>query len=109
VKEKPLWGPWSPDCSPRDQALMLRSLATLCHVMRLPGQMNPNDLVYYLREGEFSALAREKARKMFDLLPSLLQRQIIASFSAVNVEKLSAPALVPEAEEVTEDNWLTIT
>ncbi len=85
MSERPPFGPWSPDCTDdRERACQLRSLATLVHVMRMPGACDPGATVMALRRaesGDEHALAH--ARRMFDLMPALHQRRIICAFGAV--------------------------
>ena len=50
-KNKPLWGPWSPDLTdPVERKAQLRMLAVLVHVTRLPGQADTAALVRALHE-----------------------------------------------------------
>lgn len=84
MSDKPLWGPWSPDLvdCPEERNKQLRSLASLVWVFA--GQGFVNDLMVELRRAELNVYALDNARRMFDLLPTLAQRHIMASFTAVN-------------------------
>lgn len=92
MSSKPLWGPWSfaakLDRSNPDHyaelAAQLRSLATLVHVMRLKG-WPIEQLMLSLRKAEQGLLIElEMARIMFDAMPSLIQRNIIATWDIIN-------------------------
>lgn len=95
--EKTLWGPWSPALTdPVERKAQLRSLATIVHLMRVEDGHDPGPLVRALRDAEplienglMSIVAERydllrRARRLFDLLPALHQRKIIATFAAVN-------------------------
>lgn len=84
---KPLWGPFTYDpvtSDPAEHRAQLRSLATLIHTHRAHGQMPTDKLTLTLRKAEFCTDYLDQARQQFDLLPSLTQRHIIASFHEIN-------------------------
>jgi hypothetical protein len=84
------------DLSIAERRCQLRCVATLVYMMRLAGGPDPMPLVRLLREAENldptewigynSAL--QKARRVFDLLPALHQRKIIATFAALHDPRL---------------------
>ena len=92
--EKPLWGPWSPDLAdPAERKAQLRCLAAIVYMMRIAGGPDPIPLVRALRAAEefedttkhsaAATIAFVHSRHLFDQLPILHQRKIIATFSAV--------------------------
>lgn len=86
-QSKPLWGPFAfnqETGDAKEHRAQLRSLATLIHTHRLTGQMPTDKLVLTLRKAEFCQDYLDSARMQFDLLPTLIQRHIIASFSEIN-------------------------
>lgn len=90
MTSKNLWGPWARQWKPNDpldfaeRAAQLRSLATLVHIHRVEGWPTTDQLLLELRRAETSYIHLEKARLLFDGLPSLQQRHVITTWSVIN-------------------------
>jgi hypothetical protein len=111
---KSLWGPWSPYLNdPIERVAQLRCIRTLVRMLAIKATCGDTakQLERYLMEAEmgnrkwisdntgkispilFDEVALENARHLFDSLPALVQRQIIATFA-----QLTKP-LTPQKEE----------
>jgi hypothetical protein len=84
MTDKPLWGPWGPaGLDPNERKAQFRSVATLVHMLRI-AEVDADELIRALRLGEHSSVDAERARLLFDKLPTLMQRRIIATWNTVN-------------------------
>jgi hypothetical protein len=95
VQPKPRWGPWSPQFHSfvfepgtpleRDFKLALRTVRTLVHIM---ASRHLGDTARHLEQALAEAehgkpTALETARILFDALPPLNQRNIIATYMSI--------------------------
>lgn len=100
-----MWGPWSPSLTdPAERKAQLRCLAAIVYMLRQQGGADIMPLVRALREAEMPQCERDvanlcnddpaddfprldddldRARRLFDLLPALHRRRIIATFAQV--------------------------
>lgn len=85
LTDKAPWGPWSCDIvDHHERKAQFRSLAAICYIMRVDGGMPPDRLIEALRKAEFCQEWADKAKEIFDLLPTLHQRHVIALFNSIN-------------------------
>lgn len=76
----PAWGPWSPDLiDPAERKAQMRQIATLVHILLPPASPDRAILVRAFCEAEGGA--PDYARYLFDKLPALIQRRIIATIA----------------------------
>jgi hypothetical protein len=74
-----LFGPWVPGLTEPDRRASLRALAMLCAVFC--GSSDP--VVAALRKAELKPDTADQARALFDKLPTLRRRQVLATYARV--------------------------
>jgi hypothetical protein len=76
----PCFGPWAPDIDSTERLARTRSLRAIVLIFARP---YASELLAALRDGETDPAALDRARRLFDRLPSRPRRHALATYAAL--------------------------